>query len=96
MNNLIESQRNFLKEKRNNMIIKRYDWILYIVCLVTLVVAGYDLLHLKQIEHKTLEKCNDHWQREFMNKCIYPGYPIVPKSENFIYNLNISSIKTEI
>ena len=64
--------------------VRKVDLILYLVCSITLIIAAYDLTQLKQIEYDTLDKCNDHWVKEFENKCEYRGTFIVPKIDGII------------
>ncbi len=55
-----------------------FDVILYVICGVTLLVAGYDLLHLEGIEDKALDKCNAHWIQEFKDRCVVQGPKLMP------------------
>ena len=70
------------------MVIRWVDLVLYIVCVATVIIAGYDLLHLKQIENEVLDRCNAHWQAEVERVCksssYTPGFPVMPN-----YSLNI-------
>ncbi len=55
-----------------------FDVILYLICGVTLLVAGYDLLHLEGIEDRALDRCNTHWINEFQDKCKTQGRELMP------------------
>ena len=45
------------------------DIILALFCTVALIVSAYDIYHLQQIRHDILDKCNEHWIKEFKTKC---------------------------
>ena len=46
--------------------------IIGVLCLITLGIAGYDYINLKEIEQRSLNDCNAHWAHEFESKCAGP------------------------
>ena len=53
---------------------RKIDIIILIVCIFTVSVAFYDLTHLNQIQDKAIDRCNQHWIKEFETKCRYNEY----------------------
>jgi hypothetical protein len=45
------------------------DIILAVFCTVALIVSAYDIYNLQGIRNDVLDKCNDHWIKEFKTKC---------------------------
>ena len=76
--------RNFLFIKMKQ--IRLMDWLILIVCFITMIVAGYDLYTIGQVESRCLDDCNDYWQGFVEENCPqYTGNSMVPTLLNYTY-----------
>ncbi len=49
---------------------RNIDWIIIIICVITSLYCFYTISHLNDIEEEVLKECNEHWVKEFKEKCI--------------------------
>jgi len=75
---------------------RKIDIILYIVCIISVSIAFYDLYHLNQIEERAIDRCNEHWLKEFNTKCTaYINTIDNPEGLGSLnYSFNLSSLSS--
>jgi len=75
------------------MLIRWIDLGLYIICGITLVVAGMDLYQLNDIQKEVLDRCNAHWEQEVEDKCSIITTTKFPQGRVFLTNFTIRNIE---